>query len=179
MFHNILVAVDGSVDADEALAQAIDLAESEHTRLTLMTGVAEIAPTLYLLPGEEIGHVIENARAQAKAILGRARDRVPDDLPVTTILTEQPIRTALICRVKEAHHDLVVMGSRGRGAVRAALLGSASHYVLHNSPVPMLIVHAERSRQVRTGDTSAPSSRGQEAEEASQSAQVRRRVNAL
>jgi hypothetical protein len=50
-------------------------------------------------------------------------------------------------QIQQGHHDLVVMGSRGRGAVRSALLGSVSHYVLHHSPVPVLILHAERSRQ--------------------------------
>jgi nucleotide-binding universal stress UspA family protein len=155
MFHNILVAVDGSADADEALAQAIDLAESEHTRLTLMTGVAELSPTVYLLAGEETGHLIENARAQAEVILRQARERVPDDLPVTTVLTDQPIRTELIRRIKEGHHDLIVMGSRGRGAVRAALLGSASHFVLNHSPVPVLVVHADRSSQIRPRATAA------------------------
>lgn len=91
----------------------------------------------------------------AGAILRQARDRVPDDLPVTTILTEQPIRTQLIRRINEGHHDLVVMGSRGRGALRAALLGSASHYVLHHSSVPVLIVHADRSPRGRARDTAA------------------------
>jgi nucleotide-binding universal stress UspA family protein len=144
MFHNILVAVDGSPDADEALAQAIDLAESEHTRLTLMTADAQIPSTAYLTPA--INTLIAETRTESQAVLRRARDRVPEDLPVTTILTDQPIRTALIQQIEAGHHDLVALGSRGRGAVRSALLGSVSHYVLNHSPVPVLIVHAEHPR---------------------------------
>jgi len=155
MFHNILVAVDGSAAADLALAQAIDLAESEHTRLTLMTGVAELPPTAYLMSGEGIGRLSETVHRQAEAVIRRARNLVPADLPVTTVLSEQPIRLALIRQISRGGHDLVVMGSRGRGAVRAVLLGSASHYVLHHSPVPVLIVHAEESRHPRTRETLA------------------------
>jgi nucleotide-binding universal stress UspA family protein len=155
VFHNILVAVDGSADADAALSHAIDLAESEHTRLTLMTAVTSVPSTAYLVPGEESGRLSENAQRQAEAVIRRARDRVPADLPVTTLLTGQPIRLALIRQIKEGHHDLVLMGSRGRGAVRAALLGSVSHYVLHHSPVPVLIVHAEGSPHPRTVQTPA------------------------
>ena len=144
MFHSILVAVDGSPDADQALAQAIDLAESEHTHLTVMTALPRITSPSCLVPGAPIGELIADAHAQAEAVLRHARDQIPDDLPVTTMLTEQPIRNALIRQIADGHHDLVVMGSRGRGAVRSALLGSASHYVLHHSPVPVLIVHADR-----------------------------------
>jgi nucleotide-binding universal stress UspA family protein len=158
MFHNILVAVDGSAASDAALMHAIDLAESEHTQLTLMTAVAELPPTAYLISGEEIGQLSETAHRQAEEVIRQARDRVPADLPVTTLLSDQPIRPALCRQIKAGHHDLVVMGSRGRGAVRAVLLGSASHYVLHHSPVPVLIVHAERSRHPRTRETFAAAS---------------------
>jgi nucleotide-binding universal stress UspA family protein len=76
-------------------------------------------------------------------VLHRARDRVPDDLPVTTILTDRPIRTALIEQINRGRHDLIALGSRGHGALRAALLGSVSHYVLNHSPIPVLIFHAD------------------------------------
>jgi nucleotide-binding universal stress UspA family protein len=149
MFHNILVAVDGSPDAEEALSQAIDLAECEHTRLTLISGPPDLPATGYLVAGEVLGGLIDDARAQAEATLRRARERVPEGLSVTTVVAEPPIRTALIRQIEQGGHDLVVMGSRGRGTVRAALLGSVSHYVLHHSPVPVLIVHVKQSSAPR------------------------------
>jgi nucleotide-binding universal stress UspA family protein len=147
MFHNILVAVDGSPDAELALTEAIDLAESERTRLTLFTAVSQVPATAYLAAGEELGKVVEDAHADAETILQRARERVPHNLPVTAVLSEQPIRAALMGEITNGVYDLVVVGSRGRGAIRAALLGSTSHYVLHHSPVPVLIVHADRSKR--------------------------------
>ena len=94
MFRNILVAVDGSPDAEEALTQAIDLAESEHTRLTLITGVQKLPPAAYTgLSVLVLPQLDAENRSWAEAVLSRARDRVPDDLPVTTILTDRPIRT--------------------------------------------------------------------------------------
>jgi nucleotide-binding universal stress UspA family protein len=154
VFLNILVAVDGSPHADQALTQAIDLAESENARLTLMTAVRELPATTYLTAGGVTGTLIEEGRTEAEGILGRARDRVPDDLPVTTLLTEQPIRLALIRQIKRGRHDLVVMGSRGRGALCAALLGSVSHYLLHHSPVPVLIVQAAEGAPANSAATS-------------------------
>ncbi len=147
MFHNILVPVDGSPDAEQALTEAIDLAESEHTRLTLLTAVTQVPVIAYGAAGALSAELLEDAPVEAKAILRRARERVPDGVSVTAVLSDQPIRVALCRQIADGHHDLIVMGSRGRGAVRAALLGSVSHYVLHHSPVPVLIVQADRSRQ--------------------------------
>ena len=144
MFHNILVALDGSQHADQALADAIDLAESEHTRLTLFTAVVPPSTVVYFgAAAGAIATLTRDAEAKAEAILSHARDRVPDDVSVTTVLTKDPVMPALISQIETGHHDLVVVGSRGRGAVRSALLGSVSHYVLHHSPVPVLIVHAD------------------------------------
>src|SRR4051812_46233956 len=144
MFNNILVAVDGSRHADQALADAIDLADREHARLTLFTAVVPPPTAAFFgATGDAVVVMLQDLEAHAEAVLRRARDRVPEHLPVTTVLSTEPVEPALIRQIKNGHHDLVVMGSRGRGAVRSALLGSVSHHVLHHSPVPVLIVHAD------------------------------------
>ena len=147
MFHNILVAVDGSPDADLALDHAIDLARSQHSKLTLISAVVPVPATAYLGMNGLLPPMSTDPCTDAQKVIRAAAKRVPDDQPVTTVLSEDPIRLAILRQVKEARHDLVVMGSRGRGALRSAALGSVSHFVLNHSPAPVLIVHAqERAR---------------------------------
>jgi nucleotide-binding universal stress UspA family protein len=154
MFHDILVAIDGSPDADEALRQAIDLAESQRARLTLFSAVVTVPTVAYmgasgsvLASGNVLPDLTRGAEAEAEATMHAAVELVPDDIPLSTVLSREPVRHALIDQIAAGPHDLLVMGSRGRGALRSALLGSVSHYALHHSPVPVLIVHAERAPQ--------------------------------
>jgi nucleotide-binding universal stress UspA family protein len=147
MFQNILVAIDGSPDADQALAQAIDLAESERARLTLFSAVVMPPTAAYIGGGGGVAAAFaQNAATETEKILREAVELVPDGVSVSTVLSSEPVRIALIHQITTGHHDLVVMGSRGRGALRSVLLGSVSHYVLNRSPVPVLIVHAEPER---------------------------------
>ena len=143
MFRNILVCVDGSRQADRALSQAIDLAECENARLTLLTAVTRPpywANTPLSATMQELGPELLH---EAEMTLRAAVDRVPASIPVTRILSEDPIREALITRIRSGEYDLVVLGTRGRGALGAAVLGSVSHYALDHSDVPVLIVRTE------------------------------------
>jgi nucleotide-binding universal stress UspA family protein len=144
MFHDILVAIDGSGDASQALEQAIDLAECEHARLTLFSAVVSPPAVAYAgVSGEAVEYLWRDAQDETETLLRTAAQGVPEDLAVSTVLSTAQARPALLAQVRDGHHDLVVMGSRGRGAFRSALLGSVSHFVLHHSPVPVLIVHGE------------------------------------
>jgi nucleotide-binding universal stress UspA family protein len=154
MFRNVLVAIDGSPDADQALDQAIDLAASERARLTLFTSVNSPPAVAYSgIGGDVVTKLTQEAQAEAEGILRAALERVPDDVSVTTVMSSAPARPGLLRQLEDAQHDLIVMGSRGRGALRSALLGSVSHYVLHHSPVPVLIVHADASGEARSAET--------------------------
>jgi nucleotide-binding universal stress UspA family protein len=156
MFRNLLVLVDGSRHARQALTDAIELAEQSHGRLTLLTSVTRV-PALAFANADAVTAqgLADEAESCAKQILCDARDRVPADVPVTTLLSREPIRKAVLDELARGGHDLVVMGSRGHGAVASALLGSVSHFVLQHSPVPVLIVHLDKEHElVQPGSTS-------------------------
>jgi len=165
MFLNILLAVDGSADAERALEQTIDLAQSQHSRVTIFTAVQSPPSLAYAgLSADATANLVSSSQQEAERILRAASGRFPADVSVTTVLSIDPVRQALVQEIEKGGHDLVVMGSRGRGSVRSVLLGSVSQYVLHHSPAPVLVVHSDaeqglRSEQVPAAEVSAGADR--------------------
>ena len=145
MFRNVLVAFDGSPPAEEALRQAVDLAQAEGARLTLLTAspsYLDVVSGAALAGGTAIDpdQIQRQLREDAQAILDQGSSEIPSEVPSEAVLATGPPAQVVLNRVREGQHDLVVMGSRGRTGIGAMLLGSVSHNVLHHSPVPVLIV---------------------------------------
>jgi nucleotide-binding universal stress UspA family protein len=147
VFRNILVAIDGSTHAARALAEAIELAQRNNARLTIMTSVPD--RSTWRLGAGAYGGAINYAKLTAdferkyQQLLDKAVSQVPQDVPVTKLRTHGRPGDRILERVNGGNHDLVVMGSRGRGPVRSLVLGSVSRQVLNASPTAVLIIHAE------------------------------------
>jgi nucleotide-binding universal stress UspA family protein len=141
MFHNILVAVDGSAHSARAVQEAVDLARTMDGRLALISvgthPVVYPSPYLTVVPDADL----EKA---AQAVADDATAEVPDGVSVATLVRLGRPADEIVKRAREGHHDLIVMGARGRGAATSILLGSVSHAVLNQSPAAVLIVHADQ-----------------------------------
>jgi len=147
MFRNILVALDGSPQSSAALLEAQDLAVATGARLTLVTafdaGRLAAGPAFTIAPVLDAGHAtdaIATLRQQAEEFIQGARRQVRPDVPCQAMAIEGSPAEGILAQVESGGHDLVIMGSRGRGAVESMFLGSVSSNVVQQSPVPVLIV---------------------------------------
>ena len=138
-----LLAYDGSDGADRALDLAIELASSSHGRLTILTAASRIPFLAYTGAAPEAVNELRRVTIEdAHRALCCAVDRVPRGISVTKILSQKPIAEALCHEASVGDHDLMILGSRGRGPVRSALLGSVGRDMLRLSPLPVLIARA-------------------------------------
>jgi nucleotide-binding universal stress UspA family protein len=145
MFRSILVAWDGSEHARRALAEAVDLAHAQGARLALLT----VAAPLHVWPGYVPPISEADLISSAEKILAEGEALVPEGIPVSGRTTIGDPGMELVNRAKAADHDLIAMGSRGRGAIRSAVLGSVSYFVLNHTTAPVLIIH-DGSRESET-----------------------------
>jgi nucleotide-binding universal stress UspA family protein len=138
-FGNVLVAVDGSDHALDAVRVAARLAAALSAKITLMTA--------YHAPSDALGEpnysrALGEALDEAQRILEEAR-RVALNAggpePQVEWLAGQPADT-IVETARAGDYDLVVVGTHGRGRLGAALLGSVSSAVAAHAGRPVLVV---------------------------------------
>lgn len=140
MYRNILVAIDHGELAERVLDDAIGLARALNAHLTVLT-VAVPAASAVAAAGVDITGLERGLLSEAEKVIAAARDRVPQDIPVTTLVRRGHPGSEIVAQIQAGDHDLVVMGSRGRGRVASGVLGSAVGDVHFAARIPLLVIH--------------------------------------
>ena len=141
MIRRIVVALDGSRNADHALSLAADIAARYDAELDLVTVVTPpILPTMGGPVYEPIDR--EYLEGQYDQMLAERRTRVegPHLHRVETVRLGGPVVEELVTYLERNPPDLLVLGSRGLSAGRRLLMGSVSDALVHHAPCPVLVV---------------------------------------
>lgn len=143
MFTSILVGVDHSEHARVALSQAVDIARTQKASLTVLVAYSTLMPwgPVSPLPQSAVDEFVASVRNDAQAIAEEAKSAIPTEVSAEVLVVDSAPAEAILDRAAAGNHDLIVVGSRGRGDAGSFFLGSVSHAVLNHSRVPVLIVH--------------------------------------
>jgi nucleotide-binding universal stress UspA family protein len=137
MYRNIIAAYDDTDGARAALAAAAELAATGGGSLTLVHSVTgPVGMDLPLARHPEPEQVAEERHLVDRAIAG-----LDAELGASPWLAAGPAGAAILAVAEEIGADLIVTGSRGRGRLARAVLGSVSTHVVQNAGCDVLIVH--------------------------------------
>jgi nucleotide-binding universal stress UspA family protein len=139
MFERILLAVDGSEHGYHAARVAADLARAmKSEELRIVVSYDRIPPYL----GEPNLQNVINARViAAQTVLDKALEAVGDvPAEIHTEWLEGDPAESIIDVATTRNSSVIVMGSRGLGALKGLVLGSTSQKVVSHAPCPVLIV---------------------------------------
>ena len=146
MFNKILVATDASAAANRALKMAAHLAAQHDAELLIIHVIRDmqLPPEIREVPELEsfnttrediLRRIAESTLKGAKAIAVKAGAK-----KIQTAIGSGDPASSVIGFSKRRNIDLVVIGTRGLGKIKGALLGSVSRKVTNNTEVNCLVV---------------------------------------
>ncbi len=142
--NKILVAIDESKVSETVLEKAKKIATMFESEVLVVTAIQKLAPSHYYRFGADFTHYdLVNAQAEdnAKKLLAHAKE-VLKSIPgkcTTQVVHGNPADVILeMTEIKEP--ALLIMGSRGLGGFKRAMLGSVSTKVLHHATCDVMII---------------------------------------
>jgi nucleotide-binding universal stress UspA family protein len=145
MIQNVLVSLDGSALAEQALDVAREMAKGLNAHLTLCRVVSPPVPGRFYAPGM-LDELREAQIREAEAYLEERKADCEKDgsLVETKVMTGEAART-IVTLAGDSSSDLIVMSSHGLGGRGWAVFGSVAQKVLHSAEQPVLIVKPDRA----------------------------------
>lgn len=146
----VLLAVDGSANAEAALPLAIQLAQAYQRPLVL---VRVVAPIFILGAGIEALEAQREARyaeeAKAHRYLVETRERVASEahIPVETIELVGPVAEQLTHLAAARQGSILVMGTHGQTGLARVMVGSVAADAMRRATTPLLIVPSRQAQQ--------------------------------
>jgi nucleotide-binding universal stress UspA family protein len=138
--NRILVATDGSEDAELAIRAAVDLADGTGSELHVVHAWRRVLPAATYSPAVDDDsrvyeqHAMELLDEQVKLVENKG------GTVVAAHLREGRSADAIAGLAEEFDVDLLVLGSRGLGAVERLITGSVSEGVVHLATCPTLMM---------------------------------------
>ena len=147
--RSILVPLDGSVPAEQAIPMAVSIAERAGSKVKL---VLVHQPLLLMEPGPAFAKM-ELAMRKAdreylRSVVSRLRGRLGRAL--TSAVLQGPVAPTLARYSRELGTDLLVMTTHGRGGIRRAWLGSVADQLIRTAEVPMLVIRPTETGPVES-----------------------------
>ncbi len=146
MFRSIVVGIDGSDTAAEALRQATALARSVGARIELVSAYEPVSDArlreAVAVPRDL--HWIINPRVDVEATLEAAAAAVREaDVAVEVFARQGDPADAILDVAEERGSDLIVIGNKGMTGAKRFLLGSVPNKISHHAPCSVLIIRTD------------------------------------
>jgi nucleotide-binding universal stress UspA family protein len=148
MYRSILVPLDGSPFAEQALPLALSIANRagaslEVVQVHVLYAFQELACSWLPFDPTEDAVYKEHERACLDAVLGRLQKTA--SVPVTATLLDGLTVDGILERARTTAADLIVMTTHGRGPMSRFWLGSVADEVVRNAPAPILLVRPQEA----------------------------------
>src|SRR5215203_6494312 len=145
----ILLATDGSEEAELAALSAVELAQRTNSELHVVH--VGVVPTLLMSYPGTLGYegkLYEQIQEQSSELLRRESWRVKaaGGTVAGAHLRMGRVDLEIVGLAKELGADLIVMGCRGHRGIRRAVEGSVSDGVISHARCPVLVVRPEKEQ---------------------------------
>ena len=141
-FKNILVAFDSSSFSNRAFKNALDIAEPNSSKITIVTVVTGIYQPSIGFSMEYSKEMLETYTKIVKQTF-RKLEKLAKEKKIKLslkILHDPSVSKAILNYVNASKFDLLVVGSHGRTGINRIILGSVANDIVHKSNCPVMVV---------------------------------------